>query len=340
MGSGGLGSWRAGRGARWKDEDIADTLTTRAVKFIEGNKDRPFFLYFATHDIHVPRVPHARFAGKSECGVRGDVMQELDWSVGEVMGALERLKLAENTVVIFSSDNGPVIDDGYADGAVKDLDGHRAAGPFRGGKYSIYEGGTRVPLIVNWPGKIAAGKSEALVSQVDLLQSFAAIAGAEVPANAGGDALDMSGALLGKSKVGRESLIEHAEGLALRRGRWKLVAHVGPAGKKLGGEAELYDLGSDEGETRNVAQENEGGGAGDDGGVGEGAGEMKLWGVSASQTVRRVNGKGQRQDVGESFLTHYFFPDVALAYRSLYWRIAGCSLPAILVEFQTILRKP
>ena len=117
------------------------------MKFIEENKDRPFFLYFATHDIHVPRVPHPRFAGKSACGVRGDVIQEFDWSVGEIVATLDRLKLADDTLLIVTSDNGPVVDDGYADGAVEKLNGHLPAGAYRGGKYTVYEGGTRVPFI-------------------------------------------------------------------------------------------------------------------------------------------------------------------------------------------------
>src|SRR5271157_3760599 len=118
---------------------------TYLMTFSATGKDRlqvhhaaaPFFLEFATHDIHVPRVPHPRFAGTSGCGVRGDVVQELDWCVGQVLDALDRLKLADRTLVLFTSDNGPVVNDGYADGAVRDLDGHRPSGPLRGGKYSL-----------------------------------------------------------------------------------------------------------------------------------------------------------------------------------------------------------
>ena len=127
-----IGWMTGGHAARWKDEDMADTLNKKACAFIESNKDKPFFLYFATHDIHVPRVPHQRYAGSSACGVRGDVIQQLDNSVREVVETLERLKLADNTLVIFSSDNGPVIDDGYADGSVVNLNGHKPAGPFQG----------------------------------------------------------------------------------------------------------------------------------------------------------------------------------------------------------------
>ena len=132
-----------GTSARWVDEDMADAFTREAVDFIERHAAAPFFLYFATHNVHVPRVPHARFAGQSGCGVRGDVVQELDWCVGQVLDTLDRLRLADRTLVVFTSDNGPVVDDGYADGAVRDLGGHRPSGPLRGGKYSLFEGGTR-----------------------------------------------------------------------------------------------------------------------------------------------------------------------------------------------------
>src|SRR5690606_22514428 len=122
--------------ARWVDEDIADTITAKAVQFIEKHQDQPFFLYFSTQDIHVPRVPHPRFAGKSGLGPRGDVILQLDWCVGEIMQTLDSLQLTDNTLVIFTSDNGPVVDDGYQDMAVEKLGEHQPAGPFRGGKYS------------------------------------------------------------------------------------------------------------------------------------------------------------------------------------------------------------
>src|SRR5207249_6881780 len=110
-----IGFMSGGKAARWKDEDIADVLTSKAVGFIEKNKERPFFLYFATHDVHVPRVPHPRFRGKSQCGVRGDAFVELDSAVGDLLATLDRLKLADNTLVVFTSDNGGVMDDGYED---------------------------------------------------------------------------------------------------------------------------------------------------------------------------------------------------------------------------------
>jgi arylsulfatase A-like enzyme len=201
-------------------------------------------------------VPHPRFAGKSGCGVRGDVIQELDDTVGQVLKTLERLKLAENTLVIFSSDNGPVIDDGYADGAVENLHGHTPAGALKGAKYSLYEAGTRVPFIARWPGRIKPGTSDALVCQIDFLASFAHLTGQKLPTDAAPDSFDVLPALLGETRQGRETLIEHANGLAIRKGTWKYIPPRNPAGKaakaKVAGKGELYDLAMDLGETNNL----------------------------------------------------------------------------------------
>ena len=164
-----IGWMSGGKSARWIDEDIADEITGKALNFIETNKDKPFFLYFSTHDIHVPRVPNQRFVGKSGMGPRGDAILEMDWSVGQITKKLEDLGLSENTLVIFTSDNGPVVDDGYQDQAKELLGSHKPAGPLRGGKYSAFDGGTRVPFIVYWPGKVKPGKSDAMVSQVDFI---------------------------------------------------------------------------------------------------------------------------------------------------------------------------
>ena len=172
-----IGYMTGGKAARWVDEEIADTITGKAVAFIEKHKEEPFFLYFATHDIHVPRVPHPRFAGKSGLGPRGDAILQFDWSVGEILKTLDRLGLAQSTLVIFSSDNGPVVDDGYKDQAVELLDGHKPGGPLRGGKYSAFDAGTRVPLVVRWPGQVQPGVSEALACQIDLPASMAALTG-------------------------------------------------------------------------------------------------------------------------------------------------------------------
>jgi arylsulfatase A-like enzyme len=243
-----IGFMSGGKAARWNDETIAATLTAHACAFIEKHKDGPFFLYFATHDIHVPRVPAPQFRGSSGCGVRGDVIQQFDWSVGEVVKTLERLGLANNTLLIVTSDNGPVLMDGYEDDADQDFKGLFPAGPLRGGKYTIWEGGTRVPWIARWPGRIRPGsKSDALICQVDMLASFAALTGAKAPPGAGQDSLNVLPAMLGDSPRGRAHLVEHSQiNTALRNSYWKLIP-------RLRAKAELYDLQHDIGETKSVA---------------------------------------------------------------------------------------
>lgn len=255
-----IGYMSGGKAARWVDEERADLFTQKAVSFIEQNKDKPFFLYFAAHDPHVPRVPHPRFVGKSGCGVRGDAIVEFDWCVGELLKTLDRLGLSKQTLVILSSDNGPVVDDGYRDGAVRNLNGHKPAGPLRGGKYSIFEGGTRIPLILRWPEHIQPGTSTALVSQVDFLASFAALTNQKLPPTAGPDSQNMLPALLGQDPVGRQRLVEHARVLALRDGLWKYIEPAqGPKFQKatnteLGGDpaGQLFNLQADLGETNNL----------------------------------------------------------------------------------------
>ncbi len=250
-----------GKAARWVDEDIADTITGKAVAFIEKHKTEPFFLYFATHDIHVPRVPHPRFAGKSGLGPRGDVILEFDWSVGAILETLDRLDLARDTLVIFSSDNGPVVDDGYKDQAVELLDGHKPAGPLRGGKYSAFDGGTRVPFVVRWPGRVQPGVSEALACQIDFMASLAALTGQKLDFNDAPDSFDVLGALLGRTPTGRDHLVEHANALSLIQGDWKYIepnkgARVNVStNTEMGNDPQpqLYHLKDDLGEKNNVA---------------------------------------------------------------------------------------
>jgi arylsulfatase A-like enzyme len=257
-----IGYMSGGKAARWVDQDMADTFTRKAVAFIKQNKDRPFFLYFATHDPHVPRVPHPRFVGKSGCGVRGDVIVQFDWCAGEILDTLDRLNLSTNTLVILSSDNGPVVDDGYEDGAVENLNGHRPAGSLRGGKYSIFEGGTRVPLIIRWSQRIKPGVSDALVCHVDFLASFAALTGQKLVDGEGPDSRNVLAALLGQSQTGRDRLVEHASVLALRDGSWKYIEPgTGPrrnaaTNTELGIDpaGQLYQLADDLGETNNLLQ--------------------------------------------------------------------------------------
>jgi arylsulfatase A-like enzyme len=258
-----IGYMSGGRSARWVDEDMADLLTVKARAFIERHRAEQFFLYFATHDIHVPRVPHSRFAGRSGLGPRGDVILQLDWATGAILETLDRLNLADRTLVIFTSDNGPVVDDGYRDEAREKLGGHQPSGPLRGGKYSAYDGGSRVPLIVRWPGRVRPGVSDALLSQVDFLASFAALTGQALAREDAPDSLDMLGALVGASTTGRDCLVEQAAALSLITGRWKLISpheglRVHPETLiELGNDPQpqLYDLAVDLGERRSVAGE-------------------------------------------------------------------------------------
>jgi arylsulfatase A-like enzyme len=260
-----IGYMTGGKSALWVDEQIADTITGKAVNFINQNRTNPFFLYFATHDIHVPRVPNPRFAGKTPMGPRGDAIAELDWSVGQVLDTLDRNRMTDNTLVIFSSDNGPVVDDGYRDDAVEKLGAHKPAGPLRGGKYSNFDGGTRIPMLARWPGHIQAdAQSSALISQVDYFASFGAIAGQKPAAGAAPDSMDMHDAILGRDRKGREWLVEHAGALGLIEGDWKLI--LPSNGQKVNRNTntemgndpapQLYDLSKDIAEKNNVADQN------------------------------------------------------------------------------------
>jgi len=256
-----IGYMKGGKAAIWKDEDMADTFTGQAVKFIESRKDVPFFLYFAAHDPHVPRVPHPRFVGKSGMGPRGDAILQFDDSVGTILATLDRLGLKENTLVLLSSDNGPVVDDGYQDEAVQKLGAHKPAGPLRGGKYSAFEGGTRVSFIVRWPTRVKPGASAALVCQVDFPASFATLTGQPVPA-AAVDSQNVLPALLGEDATGRTDLVEQGGPVSLRQGRWKFVPANAGVARNKGTNSEtgnapgpqLYDLSKDLGESQNLAK--------------------------------------------------------------------------------------
>jgi arylsulfatase A-like enzyme len=258
-----IGYMTGGRAALWRDEDMADVFTRQATSFIETHRARPFFLYFALHDPHVPRAPHPRFVGATSMGPRGDAIAQLDWSVGEVLATLDRLQLTADTLVLFTSDNGPVLDDGYRDQAVEKHGTHAPAGPFRGGKYSNFEGGTRVPFVLRWPARVKPAVSDALVSQIDLLASFTALLGAPAPASAAGsgDSENVLSALLGHASKGRQVLVEQAGSLSLRQGAWKYIA-PGAGAKvdpnthtELGNDPapQLYDLSRDPGERTNLA---------------------------------------------------------------------------------------
>lgn len=260
-----IGFMKGGTKARWTDEFMVDTFLLKAQKFAEINRTNPFFLYYALHEPHCPRIPSPRFAGSSGLGPRGDVIVEADWAVGEFMKKLDELGLTGNTIVIFTSDNGPVLDDGYADQAVELNGDHTPWGPLRGGKYSLFEAGTHVPFLVSWPGNISPGISDALVCQVDFAASFAALTGQEF---AGSDSENVLSAFLGKSPVGRNTLVlENGFGRNLiRENEWVLIpSYPGvPLLKDVNiesgysPEVQLYNLKTDPGQKLNLApQENE-----------------------------------------------------------------------------------
>lgn len=256
-----IGYMKGGKSALWLDENIADSITHHAVQFIDQNKEKPFFLYFATNDIHVPRVPHPRFVGKSGMGPRGDAILEFDWSVGQILEALEKNGLTENTLIILSSDNGPVVDDGYQDQAVELLGKHRPWGDLRGGKYSIFEAGTRIPLIVTWPSKTRKVVSTALVSQIDLYASLAEFMGTKLDKGEAPDSRNYLSTFLGETKKGREYVIENAGSISVSDGEWKYIepsngaAYNKLTNTELGNskEPQLYNLKEDIGEKKNVA---------------------------------------------------------------------------------------
>lgn len=219
-----IGWMAGGEDALWTDEEMPDTFLHKAIDFIEDNQDGPFFMFYAVHENHVPRVPHPRFLGSTSLGVRGDAVVQMDWGIGQIMDKLDDLGLTENTIVIFSSDNGPVLFDGYYDGAWEMNGDHEAAGPWHGGKYSVWEGGTRMPTILSWPGTVKPGLSDAIVSQVDFLASFAALTGADVPAGRAGDSQNQIDTLLGHSDAGREHVVQQGVGAwSIRAGDWKYI---------------------------------------------------------------------------------------------------------------------
>ena len=269
-----IGYMKGGKAARFKDEELADTVVEKSIAFLDANKDRPFFLHVGLFEPHVPRTPHPRFVGTSDCGVRGDVIHQIDWQCGQIMDALDRLGLTDNTLVLFTSDNGPVMFDGYFDRSVEDANGHRPSGALRGWKYLVYEGGTRVPLIARWPGRVPQGDSDSMICLTDLLATSAALSGGELPEGAGADSLDMLPELLGEaiSPIRSEVVQQGVSGaIALRQGDWKFIpanAAAGASGIGSGANADdtrfseaivrenlLFNLTDDPGETKNLAAE-------------------------------------------------------------------------------------
>jgi arylsulfatase A-like enzyme len=263
-----IGYMKGGKSARFKDEELASTVVAKSIEFIERQKGQPFFLSIGLFEPHVPRVAEPPFVGTSGSGVRGDVIQQADWQVGEIMQTLERLKLTKNTLVIFSSDNGPILFDGYYDRSVEDLNGHQPTAGLRGWKYLTFEGGCRVPFIARWPQQIKPRVSDQLFSLVDIYTTLAKIVGQKIPAHTAPDSLDLSTVLLGKTKKNlRNNTVLHGiGGLALRQGEWKYIPATGAAGGMGSGanasdarfaaanilEPLLFNLDTDPNETTNI----------------------------------------------------------------------------------------
>ena len=254
-----IGFMRGGKSALWNDEEMAGYLVGKVTDFIEQQpQGQPFFLYYGLHEPHVPRIPNAKFVGSTSMGSRGDVIVEADWCVGEVIHKLEEKGLLENTIVIFTSDNGPVLDDGYKDQAAELVGNHDMNGGYRGGKYSLYEAGTRVPFFVYWQGHIRPVVSDALVAQQDLLASFAHMLHHPLPE--GLDSEDHLSTFLGKSKKGRKGMVVEAVGrLAYRTRDYALRPAYNRAKRSITGNEmgivdtlSLFDLRSDKMQETNI----------------------------------------------------------------------------------------
>ena len=232
---------------------LVEIYTKEAVDFIGRNKDKPFYLYFAHNAVHTPIHPGAAFAGKSSNGRFGDWVEEVDWSVGQVLEALRSQGLDKDTLVVFTSDNGPWL--------VKGTDGG-SAGPLRGGKGSTWEGGVREPTLAWWPGHVPAGSvNDAVAGTIDLLPTFVALAGGTVPATPVIDGRDITPILLGQSKESSREAHYYFSGYelqAVRQGRWKVALVPQPEdnkkkGVKVAAGLRLYDLDAEIGEQTDVA---------------------------------------------------------------------------------------
>lgn len=243
-----IGHMRGGKAACWKDQDISDTLCREADEFLKASAGGNVFLYFCTSDVHVPRDPHKRFRGKTDLGIRGDQTVEMDDALGQVRASLKKYGY-DDTLFIFTSDNGPYVPDGYEDGAKEAWKGVNPAHPFSGTKYGPYEGGTRVPFIVSWPGRVKPGSvSSALLSQTDISRTLAAILDVDVPAGSMGDSLNLEDAMIDGSSAGRKELIEQPGwgACGFRSGNWKLISGGGV-------KPMLFDLSKDPQERNNIA---------------------------------------------------------------------------------------
>ncbi len=257
-----IGFMKGGESAKWTDIDMADYFLKDAQQYVKSHKNEPFFLYYALQQPHVPRTPHPRFVGSSGMGPRGDVIVEADWCIGEFIKTLESEGLLENTLIVFSSDNGPVLNDGYFDDAVEKIGKHKPAGVLRGGKYSLFEAGTRVPFFTYWKGHITPHVSDAMISQLDLFNSIASLVGSKEQTQDSKALLDV---FLGKTDNGRKELVlEATTRTALRHENWVMIPpYEGPQIAKetqieLANDSiyQLFNLADDIAQKNNLAQSN------------------------------------------------------------------------------------
>jgi arylsulfatase A len=267
------GNWEARPGPMTPDWDfyaVIPRLKDQAVAWIEAQRGRkgPFFLYAPFNSPHAPIVPTDEFAGKSRAGGYGDFLVQTDDKVGSILQALETHGFADNTLVIFTSDNGP---ERYAYDRLRNF-GHRSAGPLRGLKRDLYEGGHRVPFVVRWPGNVKPGSvSDALVSQVDLLATLAAVVGCDVPANSAHDSYDLLPVWTENAPSPRRSIVHNTakDAYAVRHEQWLLIAHRTGAHspvpawfeqqhgyRKHDMPGELYDLHTDLAQQKNLYADN------------------------------------------------------------------------------------
>ena len=217
--------------ALYDDEQVATKLTEKAVEWIKEKKAGPFFLYLATTNIHHPFTPHPRFKGTSECGPYGDFVHELDWIVGEIMTVLDETGTADNTLVVFTSDNGGMFNMG---GQAAWQAGHTLNGKLLGFKFDAWEGGHRVPFIVRWPGKVKAGsKSDQVICNVDLFATLAAVIGTQAKEGQGQDSVNVLPAWVGDpEKPVREYVMLAARQpshLGVRKGKWMYIGAGWPS---------------------------------------------------------------------------------------------------------------
>jgi len=219
-----IGWMKGGKDAEWKDDNFSEIFTNMADFYIEDNQEAPFFLLFSFHDIHVPRMSNEMFKGKSSMGPRGDAIAQMDWITGQIVNKLKAKGLLDKTLIVFTSDNGPVLMDGYEDGAEKQLGNHKPAGDFRGGKYSAFEAGTRVPTIIHYPDKIKAGVSNSLMSQVDLYASLANMLNIELVENEAIDSQNQLKAWFNSTTSGRTEILQESQTFSLRTQEWKYIA--------------------------------------------------------------------------------------------------------------------